>query len=481
MRKSSNLLTGLAAAAVCAFMTWITLGAGRITIIYNLSFLAVMLIIILLSLVFGFRRMRQTERGLDNASRKLMSVYQNRSEVVELTRAGAQIFGVEYLDKKYQEYLGYLRKTNSPCDIGDYIGEYEINNYTHRRLVEMVPDILTSLGILGTFTGLVWGLRGFNPVSYEAMASSITSLIDGIKVAFVTSIYGISLSMAYSYWLRGALTSLSESLDNFLDKYYLCAVSPTDATAMNHVLSNQKDQIRAIEQMSGNLTDQLSVSMAEHLDPVLTQMNRTLDHFTRTVTLNQQELLENIAAQVMAAMKKEFITEFVEMRGLLKDANREQKEYLEFITEAQKQFENNLEEGSKRMSKAIEESDARSRESMAELKIQQEHLTEFVEYMTKAMENLSQMNEQNARVLASVTEEVEAMQRLSEESARSAAQATNAMADAVQASKTAQAPPVYHEIKDIDELTQRMDRMLELMEKSQRQQARNARRGLFRS
>ena len=55
----------------------------------------------------------------------------------------------------HQEYLSYLRKTNSLTDIGDYIGEYEINNYTHRRLVEMIPDILTSLGILGTFVGLV--------------------------------------------------------------------------------------------------------------------------------------------------------------------------------------------------------------------------------------------------------------------------------------------------------------------------------------
>ena len=480
MRKFSNLLTGLAAAAVCAMMTWISLGAGLTTVIYNLIFLAVMVLIIVLALVFGFRRMRQTVKGLDNASKKLMNVYQNRAEIAEITRAGSQIFGVSYLDKKYQEYLGYLRKTNSPCDIGDYIGEYEINNYTHRRLVEMVPDILTSLGILGTFTGLVWGLRGFNPVSYETMASSITSLIDGIKVAFVTSIYGISLSMAYSYWMRGALTGLSESLDNFLDKYYLCAVSPTDATAMNHVLANQKDQIRAIEQIGGNLTDQISISMADHLDPVMTQMNRTMEHFTQTVTLNQQELLETIAAQVMAAMKKEFIAEFVELRGMLKDTNSMQKDYLEYMTNAQGQFEKNLAEGSRRMSRAIDESGIRTKESMEELKTQQQHLTEFVEYMTKAMDNLSRISEQNAKVLDAVTQQVQTMQQLSNESARSAAEAAMAMADAVEASKTAKAPPVYHEIKDIDELTQRMDRMLEVMEETQKQQARTARRGLFR-
>ena len=54
------------------------------------------------------------------------------------------------------------------------------------------------------------------------------------------------------------------------------------------------------------------------------------------------------------------------------------------------------------------------------------------------------------------------------------------MAEAVEASKTAQAPPVHHEIKDLDELTERMDQIIGLMERSAKIQAKNAqRRGLF--
>ena len=478
MRRASNFLVGLAAAGVCALMVWITLGAGIQTVIYNLVFLGIMLFIIFLALVLGFRRMNQTRRGLDGASRKLMSAYRNKAEMMDLTRAGAQIFEVDYLDRKYQEYLGYLRKTNSPCDIGDYIGEYEINNYTHRRLVEMVPDVLTSLGILGTFIGLVLGLKGFNPVSYEAMASSITSLIDGIKVAFVTSIFGITLSLAFTYWLRGALTSLSESLDNFTDKYYLCAVSPTDATAMNHVLANQKEQTRVLSTMTDNLTDKLAVSMADHLDPVMTQMNHTLDHFVDTVTLNQQELLETVAASVMAAMKKEFIAEFVEMRSILKETNRAQKEYLEFMAQAQDQFEKNLDAGSARMARAIDDAGIRQRESAAELKTQQEHLTQFVDYMSQTMESMSRLSEENAQVTAAITRQIETIEQLNEQSALSASQANEAMAHAMEAARAAEAPPIHNEITDLDELTERMDQIIGLMEKSQRQEKRS-RRGLF--
>ena len=55
----------------------------------------------------------------------------------------------------------------------------------HKKLLEMVPDIFTSIGILGTFLGLVWGLRDFQPTDYSAMTSSVAALVEGIKVAFI--------------------------------------------------------------------------------------------------------------------------------------------------------------------------------------------------------------------------------------------------------------------------------------------------------
>ena len=151
MRKVSNLVVGLLAAGVCILITYLTLDASMFNIFFNLGFLAVMVMIILGGLFFGFRRMGQTRRGLDRASDRLQNLASSGGAMSTITSQGSTLFSVPYLDEKYQEYLRYLHKTNSPTDIGDYIGEYEINNYTHRRLVEMIPDILTSLGILGTF------------------------------------------------------------------------------------------------------------------------------------------------------------------------------------------------------------------------------------------------------------------------------------------------------------------------------------------
>ncbi len=450
MRKFSNVLTALAAAGVCIFMTVLSLDADIYTLIYNLVILGIMAVIILFACLFGFRRMNQTAKGLEHASRKLIDIYKNKGSMTEITGPGTQIFEVEYLDRKYQEYLAFLRKTNSPCDIGDYIGEYEINNYTHRRLVEMVPDILTSLGILGTFVGLVWGLRGFDPVSYESMASSVSSLVDGIKVAFITSIYGITLSMAFSYWLRGALSRVSESLDNFLDKYYLCAVPPTDATAMNRVLSNQKKQIRATESMSQELASQMAEGFATHMEPVMEQLNATMDHFTQVVTLQQEELLQNIAAQVMGSMRKEFMGEFLEMRTLLKDSNKVQKEYVQFLSEAQSRFQNDFMTGEQEMTRVMKASSTSQEECLAAMKVQQEHLRDFVDYMGQAMEKLARMNETSGRLLEQVTRQLESI-----------------------------TPGSREDGEQLEALNERLDRLILVMERQQRQQ--QNKKGLFRS
>ena len=390
MRKFSNVVVGLVAAGVCVLITYLTLDASFTNILYNLCFLAVMLIIMFTGLAVGFVRLAQTKKGLDRATDKMKHLAQSGGNMASITSQGATLFGIPYLDGKYQEYLTFLHKTNSPTDIGDYIGEYEINNYTHRRLVEMVPDILTSLGILGTFVGLILGLRGFNPTSYEAMSVSVETLIRGIKVAFVTSIYGLSLSLAYSYWLRGTLTAVSESLDRFLDAYYTSVVPPTDATAMNHIIANQNSQTKLMQQMQKDLAKEVAQSLSVSIQPTVEHLDQTMDNFTDVVTLNQEKLMESIADRVARTMKQEFFSEFIEMRRVLGETNKAQRDHLEFMRNAEAQFQNDVLDGEMRMSQAMEASSDVVMRALSAMNQQEEMVTTFVADMQTAMNGIAQ-------------------------------------------------------------------------------------------
>ena len=57
-----------------------------------------------------------------------------------------------------------------------------------------MPGLLTSLGILGTFAGIVVGLLAFDPKHIDA---SIEHLLTGLKTAFMTSLAGISAAILY--------------------------------------------------------------------------------------------------------------------------------------------------------------------------------------------------------------------------------------------------------------------------------------------
>lgn len=61
---------------------------------------------------------------------------------------------------------------------------------------DYVPALLSSLGILGTFAGIVIGLLAFDPTP-EKMSDSITNLLWGLQTAFFTSIIGVFLSIIF--------------------------------------------------------------------------------------------------------------------------------------------------------------------------------------------------------------------------------------------------------------------------------------------
>jgi hypothetical protein len=58
----------------------------------------------------------------------------------------------------------------------------------------IAPNLLVSLGILGTFVGIVIGLLGFDPADID---QSIPSLLGGLKTAFFTSLFGMGLSISF--------------------------------------------------------------------------------------------------------------------------------------------------------------------------------------------------------------------------------------------------------------------------------------------
>ncbi|MEQ6916030.1 hypothetical protein [Halomonas aquatica] len=63
-----------------------------------------------------------------------------------------------------------------------------------RSLTHYTPNLLTSLGMLGTFVGIVIGLLHFDTDNIDG---SISLLLGGLQTAFMTSLFGMAMTIAY--------------------------------------------------------------------------------------------------------------------------------------------------------------------------------------------------------------------------------------------------------------------------------------------
>ncbi len=102
--------------------------------------------------------------------------------------------------KAYQtsfDTYGNERKTTEFSE--DYFNEQNILLATlNLRAINNVSNTLIGLGILGTFVGLTYGIADSNFETTDAIKNSIDNLLSGMGTAFVSSIWGMGLSLIFT-------------------------------------------------------------------------------------------------------------------------------------------------------------------------------------------------------------------------------------------------------------------------------------------
>ncbi len=161
-----------------------------------------------------------------------------------------------------------------------------------QNFTDYAPTLLTSLGILGTFLGIVVGLLNFDAQNIDG---SITALLAGLKTAFLTSIAGTGLALVY----RGFLVPLftKQLAENDVSE---------DVTA-SHLLTALQQQHDSLEQLRKTLGADSDSSLIGQLKLLRSDLN---DNSKRV-----HQLIEPIAKSLEAIQKdsseqKEAFTQF---------------------------------------------------------------------------------------------------------------------------------------------------------------------------
>lgn len=136
-------------------------------------------------------------------------------------------------------------------------------------------SIILTIGVLGTFVGIFVGLLDFD---INSMENSIPPLLDGLKIAFYTSIVGMTLSVLISVYQRsiGYKASSTDSLE-------FISLQTKKLDNLDLVAQSNKDLQGAIAQLNASNTE-LTRSIANMTSEFLNGLEKSFSTITTTAT-----------------------------------------------------------------------------------------------------------------------------------------------------------------------------------------------------
>jgi hypothetical protein len=200
--------------------------------------LATFLAVCCLSLAFILGYPIQSVRVWLQLNRTIDGLKKLKASGKPVSKEQASIFflgePIKHLWEEYSDTLHDLKKASSgamelrelratvPAETM-FTREVLVDSRLLDEFTRHLPGVLTGLGIIGTFAGLLEGLSNFNPSTAATAVSGLGPLMEGVKHAFVASGFAIGCAMGVVFISRLTLAyfySRVELLTQIIDSLY---------------------------------------------------------------------------------------------------------------------------------------------------------------------------------------------------------------------------------------------------------------------
>lgn len=325
-----------------------------------------------------------------------------------------------------------------------------------------LPGILTGLGIIGTFLGLIMGLSSFDVSDPTKAQAELTSLINAVGHAFFVSGAAIALAMLFTWVEKSIVTArnrqvskLRQTIDSLFDagagEEYLERIvraSETQATQAAHIkdalVADLKEilttlterqleeqsrhtalMLQAQAEQSGRMFEDVGKAIAEHLGGPIAEIAEAV----KGVSANQgdavNKMLTDVLAGFSAQMQDMFGGQIRGMTDLLKETSeamrRSADKFAALAVNMDSVGKNTVEAMGEKLNLAITAMEARQHvmnEQMSEFVTQiKEMISESqTESACKMREALQQVGEQVSGIVAELHCQAKAVAELYEKS-----------------------------------------------------------------
>ncbi len=175
--------------------------------------------------------------------------------------------------------------------------EVLVDNRVWNDFFRHLPGILTGLGIIGTFAGLITGLEGFSPSEDAGSArQSLATLLQGVQEAFHLSAFAISCAIAATFLEKWSLTwayKNVEKMTHAIDSLY-------EAGAGEEYLSRlvEADEANAAQ------TAQLKDSLVNDLKTLLSELTERQIEAQKASSLELGHVIRGSLGEVNASVSE---------------------------------------------------------------------------------------------------------------------------------------------------------------------------------
>ena len=185
---------------------------------------------------------------------------------------------------------------------------------TGSRLLAATPSFLVAIGVLGTFIGLTIGLDGLNVDSSEidVLKSDIDQMISSAAVAFMTSVWGVGLSLILNFiekFLESRVLKKVLKLQQDIDFLYPRVSAEQSLVHISENSQASKDALLELHERIGSKLQEAVNGISEEMQSALTDtlnqvMKPAIEALVDKTSQQSTEALESLIKNFMQGLSK---------------------------------------------------------------------------------------------------------------------------------------------------------------------------------
>ena len=181
----------------------------------------------------------------------------------------------------------------------------------NKRLLDYIPQLLLAIGIFGTFFGLVLGLSGLDLSAGDN--TQLNNLINGTKISFLTSLYGMYFSIAISSLMNFHIGDYEENIlkiKNNLNRVFKQALAEKSLIKIEKELGMIKSVSSVMSEKLGEIrgiNKGMSVAIGQELISVIQSYNETNEKYMAAVTKIVKANLSGLAESVSSLFEEKIL------------------------------------------------------------------------------------------------------------------------------------------------------------------------------